>query len=180
MYADDGRHDFVVVETIDFYDDEDAQLPEPMTQRDVILLNKAAQEQEAAQAEVAEAQADSKEDNMEVRRCICCLPYSIEGVALSGLGVLAMLMRDLGLAAEAALWPGADMQIAGINAEGPKDGKQNIPGHKQDIEHQVQASAKILRPEQDKRTALCWQPGRPLAASLDDFCRIISPFACVP
>ena len=56
----------MVVETIDFYDDEDAQLPEPMTQRDVILLNKAAQEQEAAQAEVAEAQADGKEDNMEV------------------------------------------------------------------------------------------------------------------
>ncbi|KAK9852812.1 hypothetical protein WJX84_010265 [Apatococcus fuscideae] len=59
------RHDFVVVETIDFYDDEDAQLPEPMTQRDVILLNKAAQEQEAAQADFAEAQQDGKEDNME-------------------------------------------------------------------------------------------------------------------
>ncbi|KAK9868629.1 hypothetical protein WJX84_000926 [Apatococcus fuscideae] len=61
-------HDFVVVETIDFYDDEDAQLPEPMTQRDVILLNKAAQEQEVAQADAAEAQQDGKdkEDNMEV------------------------------------------------------------------------------------------------------------------
>ncbi|KAK9819320.1 hypothetical protein WJX74_005429 [Apatococcus lobatus] len=59
-------HDFVVVETIDFYDDEDAQLPEPMTQRDVILLNKAAQEQEAAQADFAEAQQDGKEDNMEM------------------------------------------------------------------------------------------------------------------
>ena len=69
LYADGCRHDFVVVETIDFYDDEDAQLPEPMTQRDVILLNKAAQEQEAAQADIAEAQQDGKDDNMEVRGC---------------------------------------------------------------------------------------------------------------
>ena len=35
------RHDFVVVETIDFYADEDAELPPPMSQRDVILLNRA-------------------------------------------------------------------------------------------------------------------------------------------
>ena len=62
------RHDFVVVETIDFYDDEDAQLPEPMTQRDVILLNKAAQEEEAAQEQAAaEPKQDGKDDNMEVR-----------------------------------------------------------------------------------------------------------------
>ena len=68
------RHDFVVVETIDFYDDEDAQLPEPMTQRDVILLNKAAQEQEVAQADAAEAQQDGKdkEDNMEVTPLYKC------------------------------------------------------------------------------------------------------------
>ena len=59
-----------MVETIDFYDDEDAQLPEPMTQRDVVLLNKAAQEQEAAQADIAEAQQDGKEDNMEVYGCL--------------------------------------------------------------------------------------------------------------
>ncbi len=60
------RHDFVVVETIDFYDDEDGQLPEPMTQRDVILLNKAAQEEEAAhEADAAEPKQDGKDD-MEV------------------------------------------------------------------------------------------------------------------
>jgi Pre-mRNA splicing factor PRP21 like protein len=30
-----GRHDFVVVETIDFYEDEEAELPPPMSLRDV-------------------------------------------------------------------------------------------------------------------------------------------------
>ena len=45
------RHDFVVVETIDFYADEDAELPPPMTQRDVILLNKAGLEDEEAAPE---------------------------------------------------------------------------------------------------------------------------------
>ncbi len=34
------RHDFVVVETIDFYDDEDAELGPPVTQRDVLLLER--------------------------------------------------------------------------------------------------------------------------------------------
>jgi len=32
----------VVVETIDFYADEDAELPPPMSQRDVVALNNAA------------------------------------------------------------------------------------------------------------------------------------------
>ena len=31
----------MVVETIDFYAEEDAELPMPMTQRDIILLNAA-------------------------------------------------------------------------------------------------------------------------------------------
>ena len=34
-------HDFVIVETIDFHQDEDADLPLPMTLKDVIALNKA-------------------------------------------------------------------------------------------------------------------------------------------
>ena len=55
------RHDFVVVETIDFYADEDAELPPPMTQRDVILLNKAGLEDEdAAPEEDTEAGKDGK------------------------------------------------------------------------------------------------------------------------
>ncbi|KAK9807061.1 hypothetical protein WJX72_012308 [[Myrmecia] bisecta] len=59
-------HDFVVVETIDFFEDEDAELPPPMTQRDVILLNKAQpfqqEEEEAAAAAAAaeKAEADGK------------------------------------------------------------------------------------------------------------------------
>ncbi len=48
------RHDFVVVETIDFYADEDAELPPPMSQRDVVALNNAAgMEEEEAPADAA-------------------------------------------------------------------------------------------------------------------------------
>lgn len=35
------RHDFTIVETIDFFDDEDDELPGPMTQKDIVLLNRA-------------------------------------------------------------------------------------------------------------------------------------------
>lgn len=35
------RHDFTVVETIDFFADEEDELPPPMTRQDVLLLNKA-------------------------------------------------------------------------------------------------------------------------------------------
>lgn len=52
------RHDFVVVETIDFYADEDAELPPPMSQRHVILLNKA-QQLEDEQEEAAAAADDA-------------------------------------------------------------------------------------------------------------------------
>ena len=51
----------MVVETIDFYADEDAELPPPMTQRDVILLNKAGLEDEdAAPEEDTEAGKEGK------------------------------------------------------------------------------------------------------------------------
>lgn len=52
------RHDFVVVETIDFFDDEDSELPLPMTQRDVILLNRSG----AFEEEDAEAKKDGGDD----------------------------------------------------------------------------------------------------------------------
>ncbi len=34
------RHEFVVVETIDFYDDEDDELPPPLTIKDIIATTK--------------------------------------------------------------------------------------------------------------------------------------------
>lgn len=55
------RHDFVVVETIDFYQDEDAELPPPMTQRDVVILNKAGlEDEEPAAEEDGDAARDGK------------------------------------------------------------------------------------------------------------------------
>lgn len=59
------RHDFVVVETIDFYQDEEAELPAPLTLAEVKMLNKAAPfgaEEEAA----LEDDADGKPDSAEV------------------------------------------------------------------------------------------------------------------
>ena len=38
------RHDFVVVEVIEFYDDEDEELPPPLTLKDVITMNKVCKE----------------------------------------------------------------------------------------------------------------------------------------
>ena len=58
------RHDFAVVETIDFFEDEDQELPPPMTQKDVILLNRAG----AFKDEEAAVQAEKDDDDaMEVR-----------------------------------------------------------------------------------------------------------------
>lgn len=34
-------HDFVIVETIDFYDDEDEELPPPLSLKEIIMMNKA-------------------------------------------------------------------------------------------------------------------------------------------
>ena len=58
----------MVVETIDFYQDEDAELPPPMTQRDVIILNKAGlEDEEAAPEETADAAQNGK---------VCSVPLS--------------------------------------------------------------------------------------------------------
>jgi hypothetical protein len=48
------RHDFTVVETIDFYADEDAELPPPMSQRDIVQLNRAALEPEEEEPDAAD------------------------------------------------------------------------------------------------------------------------------
>ena len=52
------------METIDFFEDEDQELPPPMTQKDVILLNRA----DAFKDEEAAAQAEKEDDDaMEVK-----------------------------------------------------------------------------------------------------------------
>ncbi len=49
----------MVVETIDFYADEDAELPPPMSQRDVVLLNKAQQLEDEEEEEAAAAEGEA-------------------------------------------------------------------------------------------------------------------------
>jgi Pre-mRNA splicing factor PRP21 like protein len=63
------RHDFVVVETIEFLEDEDDELPPPMALREVIALNKTAalEEEDAAPDGAAPARDEDKGDEMEVR-----------------------------------------------------------------------------------------------------------------
>ena len=56
------RHDFTVVETIDFFADEEDELPAPMTRADVLLLNKAQGfPEDDEEAEEAAANGDAKE-----------------------------------------------------------------------------------------------------------------------
>ena len=64
------RHDFVVVETIDFFDDEDAELPPPMTQRDVVLLNRAGAFEEEEAAKAATGEAGKGQEDMEVSHAL--------------------------------------------------------------------------------------------------------------
>ena len=53
----------MVVETIDFFDDEDSELPAPMTQTDIVLLNRAnAFRDENAADNTEGAQANGVED----------------------------------------------------------------------------------------------------------------------
>ena len=77
------RHDFVVVETIDFYADEDAELPPPMTQRDVMLLNRAGpMDEEDAAPDAAAPDARGKVRDMRARqscrRVLLCM-HKIQG-----------------------------------------------------------------------------------------------------
>ena len=62
------RHDFVVVETIDFFDDEDDELPAPMTQKDIVLLNRANafRDENANEDEEAPAEANGVSGDVEV------------------------------------------------------------------------------------------------------------------
>ena len=62
MPGSNRRHDFVVVETIEFFEDEDDELPPPLTLKDVVAMNKAreyqlAEEPAAAAPEAAQTEA---------------------------------------------------------------------------------------------------------------------------
>lgn len=60
------RHDFVVVETIEFDEDEDDELPMLLTQRDVVLMNKAGplEEEDQEQTTTQLANGDAKDVEM--------------------------------------------------------------------------------------------------------------------
>ncbi len=64
------------METIDFYQDEDAELPPPMTQRDVIILNKAGLE---AEEPAAEEDGDAAKNG---KVCFAFLSQAVWGHAL--------------------------------------------------------------------------------------------------
>ena len=53
------RHEFVIVETIEFFDDEDDELPPPLALKDIVAMNKAREymQQGGKQAGVTEAAA---------------------------------------------------------------------------------------------------------------------------
>lgn len=55
----------MVVETIDFFDEEEGELPPPMSLRELVALNKAAQYEEEQGAAAA---ADGKPVDMQVRK----------------------------------------------------------------------------------------------------------------
>jgi hypothetical protein len=52
-------HDFTVVETIDFYDDEDDELPPPMSLKELIAFNKQQQAQGGMPQEAEAAEEDT-------------------------------------------------------------------------------------------------------------------------
>ena len=93
------RHDFVVVETIDFYADEDAELPPPMTQRDVMLLNRAGamDEEEAAAPDAAAGDARGKVGLLggslrQIYALHARLPDALRAVSPEGLGMWRALL----------------------------------------------------------------------------------------
>ncbi len=68
------RHDFVVVETIEFDEDEDDELPMLLTQRDVVLMNKAGpleeDDQEPSAAQLANGDARDVEMSEEEKAMV--------------------------------------------------------------------------------------------------------------
>ena len=58
-------HDFVIVETIDFYEDEDEELPPPMSLKELIAFNKQQAQQGGGAAAAAAAAAGEEDAAME-------------------------------------------------------------------------------------------------------------------
>jgi hypothetical protein len=76
-------HDFVIVETIDFYEDEDEELPPPMSIKELVAFNKqqalqgggaaAAAAAAAEEAEAMEADEDAEQVGSRLAYgCTCC------------------------------------------------------------------------------------------------------------
>ena len=57
------RHDFTVVETIEFYEDEEEGLPAPLSRADVLILNKAQTEGIAPEGEPDPAATTAGQDS---------------------------------------------------------------------------------------------------------------------
>ncbi len=94
------RHDFVVVETIDFFREEENELPPPMALKEVVALNKAAP-YEADEDEAEDgAQANGKPQDMQVRwvKAPHLWPHSAS-LSWACMHELALLLPDHGLRA---------------------------------------------------------------------------------
>jgi hypothetical protein len=78
-----SRHDFVVVETIDFFREEENELPPAMALKEVVALNKAAPyEGDDEDAEEDGAQANGRPRDMQVR-CSAAAALRLAGEASS-------------------------------------------------------------------------------------------------
>ena len=98
-------HEFVVVETIDFFEDEDEELPPPLTLKEVLLLNKQQGEELAKAAEegfaAPEAGGEAMQNGMQVHwgmrgrvnQGIACMLKIGEGVCFRGLARWGERMR---------------------------------------------------------------------------------------
>lgn len=73
------RHDFVVVETIDFFDEEDAELGPPVTQKDILLLNKSHPEEELDEEAVKAAEAAAAEVLLPSKRVFVRVCFAKKG-----------------------------------------------------------------------------------------------------
>ncbi len=79
-------HDFVIVETINFDDGEDADLPPPLALRDVIAMNKSREALEAMRLQETQAAAASKVRRGAVRMRLGLMGLGWVGVAARGEG----------------------------------------------------------------------------------------------
>jgi hypothetical protein len=70
-------HDFVIVETIDFYEDEDEELPPPMSLKELLAFNKQqALQGGGAAAAAAVVEAAAMEEDEDAEQVQCCQGFS--------------------------------------------------------------------------------------------------------